>query len=307
MSATVESPSWNWKIWLSLGVCAYLAAGIATHTLQPYHWLLLLLIPGSLLAAERGRAFFDDWAALFFSWVIYDRMRWIQPTLLDRVWVGLPRDLELSLFGWMAGGAIPAHAAKEALDAWASQPTGAVFSIALQVVYLSHVFAYPALFLYWWFRGRSRTRDRGRFRLHAKAFATLNLVGFAGYMLAPVAPPWWVTLNGSSQPTAALVAITDLSLAIHGSLAQQTIATSPNWFAAFPSLHGAYPILLLVLNVRTRNRLWLAVAAAYGSLMWVATVVLNLHYIVDLIAGALLALVIGLCFLPSAKSLDNVC
>lgn len=296
INASTERPIQPWKLWVCAGVCAYLALSVATETVKPYHWLLLLLIPGSVLAAERGRRFLLDWAPLFTSWVVYDRMRWVQPFLLDRVQVEGPLALERAIFGWTAGGAIPAHALKPWMDASAATPWGEALSLLLQVVYLSHVVVYPTLFAVWWFRGRTRERDRRRFVRHAWAFTALNALGFVGYLAVPVAPPWWVTLHGAATPTPALVASAPLAEAIHGAIVQHTIATAPNWFAAFPSLHGAYPVLLLALNWREGRGRWLALAGVYGALMWTSTVVLNLHYIVDLVAGALLAGAIGLWF-----------
>ena len=77
---------------------------------------------------------------------------------------------------------------------------------------------------------------------------------------------------------------------MHGALIQGMIRNASLWFAAVPSLHGAYPVLLLLLLPRTKSRLALAVVALYGCAMWTATVVLNQHYVIDLVAGALLAI-----------------
>jgi inositol phosphorylceramide synthase catalytic subunit len=282
-----------WKLWVCFGVCMYLALNVATRTIKPYHWLLLLLIPGAALAAERGRRLFADWAPLFLTWIAYDRLRWVQPLLLPRVWVSAPYEVERALFGWAAGGEAPAHAASRWLDAASISAPGFALSALLQAIYFSHVVAYPLLFLTWWLRGRSRGRDRERFATHVWAFALLNALGFVGYVLLPVAPPWWVSLYGTAQPSQELAASAPLAEAIHGALTQRTIATAPNWFAAFPSLHGAYPVLLFILAWPGRNRTWLAGIALYGSLMWASTVVLNLHYVVDLVAGALLAACVG--------------
>jgi inositol phosphorylceramide synthase catalytic subunit len=64
------------------------------------------------------------------------------------------------------------------------------------------------------------------------------------------------------------------------------IGTAPMWFGAVPSLHGAYPVLFFLLAWRHRNRWLLTLIAMYGAMMWAATVVLNQHYIIDLLAGA---------------------
>src|SRR5215210_1511948 len=93
-------------------VCGYLAVGAATHSVRTYHWFMLLAIPGSLLAAERGRQFFLDWAPLFAFWLVYHRLRLLQPALLHRVAVETPYLIERWAFGWITGGEAPALAAR---------------------------------------------------------------------------------------------------------------------------------------------------------------------------------------------------
>ena len=143
----------------------------------------------------------------------------------------------------------------------------------------------------WWWRGREWQADRERFLRCAVAFAVVNLLGFVGYVLVPAAPPWWVSLYGMAQPTAALVASADLGAAMDGEIIRRTLATAPNWFAAFPSLHGGYPVLLFLIVWRERRAAWLAAIATYGAAMWTSTVALNQHYVIDLVAGAAVAVV----------------
>lgn len=278
-----------WRLAVCTAVLGFLALGAATHSFHVYHLFTLLAIPGALFASEAGRRFFVQWGPLMATWIAYDRFRLIQPSLLSRVGVAWPYDLERMLFGWMAGGRAPAHAAHEWLVAHAASPVWHGVGLFFAAVYVSHLFSYPLLFLVWWLRSRSDVRWRDRFVRHAIGFALLNAVGFIGYVLVPAAPPWWVTLYGTAQPTASLVSHADLDAAMSVHLIARTIETAPNWFAAVPSLHGAYPVLLFLLAWRDRNRLWLATIALYGAAMWTATVVLNLHYVVDLLAGAAVA------------------
>ena len=104
-----------WQLAVCAFVCAYLALGVATHSVRGYHWFMLLAVPAALLSAERGRRFFLDWAPLFAFWLVYDRLRLLQPLLYSRVAVEGPYSLERALFGWIANGAIPAHEAQLAL------------------------------------------------------------------------------------------------------------------------------------------------------------------------------------------------
>lgn len=272
-----------------LGICAYLAAGVATGSLRIYHWLILLAVPAVLLSAERGRRFFLDWAPLFAFWLVYDRLRLIQPLLYARVAVEYPFAFERWAFGWLSGGAVPAHAAHAWLSAH-SGTTSHVIEWAAQIIYFSHLFFVPLFIFLLWRLGASSEQHRAAFRQHVLAFTLLNFSAIVTYVLLPVAPPWWVTLNGMQKPTAELVAQVDMAAAMNGTLIQGMIRNATQWFAAVPSLHGAYPVLLLLLALRNRSRLALTALAAYACAMWTATVILNQHYIIDLMAGGVLAL-----------------
>lgn len=278
-----------WRLVVCSAVVGFLALSAATNSFRIYHLFLLAAIPAALFAAEAGRRFFFDWGPLMMTWLAYDRFRLVQPLLLARVGVAWPYRLEEALFGWMAGGRVPAHAARAWFAAHAASPLWTGVLYGLEIVYISHIFTYPLLFLAWWLRGRRHAADRERFVRHAIAFAIVNAIGFVGYALAPAAPPWWVSLNGMAQPTPDLVAAANLAAGIDGLLIQKTIETAPNWFAAVPSLHGAYPVLLFMLAWRGRSKAWLATIAVYGAAMWISTVALNLHYVVDLLLGAAVA------------------
>lgn len=279
-----------WQVALCLGVCTYLALGLVTNTVRSYHWFMLLTVPAALMSGERGRRFFVDLAPLFGFWLVYDRLRLIQPLLYARVDVEDAFGLERWAFGWLTNGAVPAHAA----SAWLGGHSGAVArSIAwtAQAVYFSHLFVVPIVILAFWALGYSQARYRAEFCRHLRAFTLLNFGAIVIYLLLPVAPPWWVTLNGMAQPTAELVAQVNIANAMPGTLIQGMIRNASQWFAAVPSLHGAYPVLLLLLFPCKSNKLALTGFGLYACAMWIATVVLNQHYVIDLVAGALLALI----------------
>ena len=278
-----------WQLIVCGSVCSYLAVGAATHSVRTYHWFMLIAIPAALLAAERGRQFFLDWAPLFAFWLVYDRLRLLQPALLYRVAVESPYRIERWAFGWITGGEAPAIAARTWLASHAGTPLSLTISWLAQAVYFSHLIFVPLLLIFMWVRGRKNESARARFTHYMRAFAFLNFLAIIVYVLLPVAPPWWISVNGFAQPTAALVSQTKMSAGMDGALVQAMIKTAPQWFAAVPSLHGAYPVILLLLSLPNRNRLVIAALALYCAAMWVATVVLNQHYIIDLMAGAFLA------------------
>ena len=280
----------RWQVAVSAAVFAYLALGVATGTLRPFHWWMLLLIPVSFLFGEACRSFLVDWAPMVAFWLVYDRLRLVQPLLLDRVAIQWPFELERWLFGGLCRGDVPAHAARAWLAAHSGTVAGAALSWTAQVVYLSHIGLVPVLLVWWWIQGGKDGAKRRRFRRMMLAFSYLNFAAIFIYVLLPVAPPWWVSLQGMAQPTSELVAGAKLGGAMEGRLVLGLIQNAAQWFAAFPSLHGAYPVLLAFGAWRARRRrIWFAAATMYAFTMWAATVVLNQHYIIDLMAGGLLA------------------
>lgn len=278
-----------WQMLLSASVFAYLALGLATSTVRPYHWFMLIIIPAAFLAAERCRSFFLDWAPLVAFWLVYDRLRLLQPVLLHRVAVAWPYELELWLFGGLFGGDVPAHASRAWLAGQPSATLGAILSWTAQIIYLSHIFVVPGLFMWMWVRGRRDQQWRRRFQRMMRAFAYLNFAAILIYVLVPVAPPWWVSLYGTAQPTPELIAHLKMSSAMDGKLVSGLIQNAAQWFAAVPSLHGAYPVLLVLLIRRHCHKAILVAVIVYAMAMWAATVALNQHYVVDLIAGGLIA------------------
>jgi membrane-associated phospholipid phosphatase len=140
-----------------------------------------------------------------------------------------------------------------------------------------------------WTRGRTNQPHRAGFQRMMRAFAYLNFAAILIYLLMPVAPPWWVSLNGMTPPTTDLLSQMRISTAMDGKLVTGLIRNATQWFAAVPSLHGAYPVLLVLLSWRKQRWPMVAVMVVYALLMWAATVVLNQHYVIDLIAGGLLA------------------
>jgi membrane-associated phospholipid phosphatase len=278
-----------WQLVVCAAVCSYLALGAATHSVRSYHWFMLVAIPCALLAADRGRQFFLDWAPLFAFWLVYDRLRLLQPTILYRVAVENPYFIERWAFGWLAGGEAPALAARAWLASQAGTPLSLTVSWLAQAVYFSHLVLIPLLFIWLWTRGRTSEAARGRFAHYMRAFAFLNFLAIIVYVLLPIAPPWWINANGFAQPTVELISQTKMAAGMDGALVQAMIKNAPQWFAAVPSLHGAYPVMLFLLTLPDRNRWVIVTIAVYCTAMWAATVVLNQHYIIDLLAGAFLA------------------
>ncbi|HSE97910.1 MAG TPA: phosphatase PAP2 family protein, partial [Blastocatellia bacterium] len=267
VTALIRQRFQPWQFWLCAGIGGYLALSAATNTFRSFHWYLLLVVPVALFGSDWSKRFFIDWSPLFAFWLVYDRLRLVQPLLLDRVAVAWPYRLEQVAFGWLTAGEVPAHFTRSWLASHSGTLYGDSFSLAAQFIYLSHLFLLPLILLYFWVRGFKSDDDRRAFTRYMRGFAVLHGLAILIYMLLPVAPPWWVSLYGTIRPTPELVSATQMTAAMDGVIVQGLIRSASNWFAAVPSLHGAYPVLMLLFaseNMMSRRMFGLLLAYAAG-------------------------------------------
>jgi membrane-associated phospholipid phosphatase len=118
-------------------------------------------------------------------------------------------------------------------------------------------------------------------------------LGCVVYWLVPTAPPWWAGQNGSLPPVRRIMA--EAGERFWGRLWQPLYSSlQGNPFAAMPSLHfGTSVIAARVLSLVGRPQ---AVAGwTYALTLGFGLVYLGEHYVVDLIAGLVLAEAIWRC------------
>ncbi|MEO0064734.1 MAG: hypothetical protein RI983_60 [Bacteroidota bacterium] len=124
-------------------------------------------------------------------------------------------------------------------------------------------------------------------------FLLVNLLGFCVYYIYPAAPPWYVQQFGfdfianTKGNTAGLYRF-DAFFGVE--IFKGLYEKSSNVFAAMPSLHSSYP--LIVLYYAIRNKLG-PVNWVFGTIMvgiWFAAVYSSHHYVLDVLAGIICAL-----------------
>lgn len=120
--------------------------------------------------------------------------------------------------------------------------------------------------------------------LHVRFISTFVLLFFAGFLtflIIPSAPPWWASDAG----------YLDKVYLVHDTvpgLPHIYVKLSPNPVAAIPSLHAAFPWLVLLFSFKLWGRRALPMAV-YPLCIWWSIVYTGHHYVVDVIAGAIYA------------------
>ncbi len=143
------------------------------------------------------------------------------------------------------------------------------------------------------FAGYLVFKNKRYFLYFSLTFVLVNLLGFVVYYLYPAAPPWYVQQHGfefigdTAGNTAGLARFDRF---FDSSIFQSIYSKSSNVFAAMPSLHSAYP--LIVLYYATKAKLgWINVFFTVVMLgIWFAAVYTSHHYVSDVLAGILTAI-----------------
>jgi len=145
----------------------------------------------------------------------------------------------------------------------------------MEFAYFYHILNIPLVgcFVYLW-------RPRARFREMMSGLMVITFLGLIGYVLVPAIGPLYslhqVYTVSLSQPVAIFnqqLAFMDLAR-IHRDV--------------FPSMHVAISFLVWLYAWRNSKALFWAVSPLILSL-WVSTIYLRYHYLVDVVAGLLLA------------------
>jgi membrane-associated phospholipid phosphatase len=138
------------------------------------------------------------------------------------------------------------------------------------------------------------TKRRNEFMQFALTFLFVNLIGFIGYYIYPAAPPWYVQQYGfnfnphTPGNTAGLQRFDDY---FNSPIFSSLYSKSSNVFAAMPSLHSAYPLIVLYYGLKTKLGIINIFFALVVAGIWFAAVYSSHHYILDVIAGVFCAVI----------------
>lgn len=252
-------------------------------------WLLALLLLVCWQNPNRVAGVVLDWIPVLVILAGYDFIRGFATDLIPRTIIEPQLRFDEILFG----GTAPTVT----LQRWLNPETGPhPWDYLVFVWYLSHFVVTPAFALYLY------RRDRERFHRYAMVILGVSLAGFATYFILPAAPPWWASRHGHLEHT---IRITHMVWDHIGATGPAKVfggdAELANPVAALPSLHAAWPLLLLlfVWNRAPRGRY---VMLGYILVMTFVLVYGAEHYLSDILLGWLYAVVI---FLIVNRSVDK--
>lgn len=242
-------------------------------------WLMVGLLAVSV-ADLRGwaRGMIVDWLPFLAALLVYDVLRGLagsDPLFEPHTWPQIRLD-EL-----LFGGSIPTVELQASLfDAGRLQ----WYDLAIWAVYLTHFFAVFLIAAWLW------SSARPRFLRFRAMLLTLTGAAFVTYLLFPAVPPWLANANGDIGEVTRVVGAVWEELGVHQAASVwQPGSNLANEVAAIPSLHTAYPVLILCFfwSSGTTTRLaWLAYALAMSFTLVYA----GEHYVADVLLGWIYAI-----------------
>jgi hypothetical protein len=273
---------------------AYLLFSYFLIGFRPEQLVLVGLCNGCYFLSDTTRRFITGFSIFVVFWVLYDYMRAFPNYAYRAVDVADIYHAEQRFFGIINQGNL----------------------LTPNEFFLAH--HHPALdllcgifYLCWvpiplGFAGYLFFANRRLFFEFSLTFLLVNLIGFTIYYLHPAAPPWFVQQHGlaftplTMGSTAGLARFDAL---VGAGIFQGIYAKNANVFAAMPSLHSAYPVVVLFYALRNKSGVFNLFFIIIMVGIWFAAVYTSHHYLLDVLAGIAVALTgIGLLRLLIAHS-----
>ncbi len=281
-------------------------------------WLAAALFVASLDDLRNWRnGVLRDWLPLYVVLLVYSLLRGYASNVL---WGPFVRP-EIAFDRFIGFGTVPTVQ----LQQWLFNPSYLHWwDYAVWAVYNSHFFTSYVIAAVLW------KRNHARFRRFITLFVALTFVGYLGYVFYPAMPPWMAAEAGQLVPTlghpapyttlpvspsyladatgylGATTRIIPLVWERVGLKAAAALFTNGSEFdnnvAAMPSLHAAYPMLIMLFFWRRARRPVRVLLAGYVVAMAFSLVYTGEHFVADEVAGWLCAIAV---YFIGSKLLDR--
>jgi hypothetical protein len=264
----------------------YALYSAARHDLRPEHLLLIAVVAALAYTSLRTKELLFGLYPLGLVAILFDGMRPFQRLGLseDRVHICDVRALEARLFGLTVNGE------RITLHDWFQTHHSLALDLYCAIPYATFIFACIACatFLY--------VKDRPAMRRFAWGFFLLNLAGFITYHVIPAAPPWYFHARGCVVDLTARasegVPLGRVDAFLGVAYFRGMYSKAASVFGAIPSLHCAYPLLVILEGWRTFGKKLRAVAIVYYASMVFSAVYLDHHWVIDAILGGVYAVTV---------------
>jgi len=264
----------GWSVFAALFVLFVVFIGLPYSEDDLLIWLTAALFVASLGdPGQWRRGLIRDWLPLYAVLAVYALLRGYASHVL---WGPFVKP-QIVFDRFIGGGSVPTVT----LQRWLFNAKHLhVWDYLVWLTYMSHFFtSFTVAGVLW-------KRDHARFRRFVPTFVGLTFLGYVTYVLYPAVPPWLASQTRHIGHVTRIIPVVWNHVGIHGA---GFLFTGGNKFdnniAAIPSLHAAYPMLLLLFFWKRARRPLRVLLVTYVFAMAFTLVYTGEHFVIDEFIG----------------------
>lgn len=243
---------------------------------RPEHSTLYFLMLILFYVSGVTRSFLKAMLPFIIFWILYDSLRIIPNYVVNPVHIKQPYEIEKYLFGVNDNGV------RLTLNEYFTKYHTPFLDILSGLFYINWM---PVPFLFgiyaFW-------KDKALIYSFTYCFLFVNLIGFVVYYTYPAAPPWYVAEYGFIEHFNIMGNVGNLKhfdALVSAPIFKGIYEKNANVFAAMPSLHSAYPVIVLYFAAKKRVGYFIVFFVIFCVGIWCSAVYSNHHYVIDVLAG----------------------
>ena len=251
---------------------------------RPEHLLLIILFGTLFFLSKDSRKLAAALLPFLIFGICYDWMRVFPNYTVNPIDVEELYNMEKSVFGIIVNGVklIPCEYFLEHQHSIADFFSG--------IFYLGWVPIPLGFGIYLYIK-----KEKDVFLRFAMVFLFTNILGFICYYIHPAAPPWYVMENGFEPILTTpgnMAGLSRFDQLINFPLFNSIYGRNSNVFAAFPSLHSSYLLISLFYSIKGKSPVSITtVIALFMVGIWATAVYTAHHYVIDVLAGIVCAII----------------
>ena len=276
--AVNQGPAVNLKsiITVTLLSIAYLLLSVWIVGFKSDQVVLLVIFNAMFYASVITRKFIVGFSVFIVYWMIFDYMKAIPNYTISPIHMADLYNHEKSLFGIHFNGQLLTPNEYWKLNA------NTVLDIIAGLFYICWIPVPLGFGAFLFFK------NRRQFLGFAITFFVVNLLGFVVYYSYPAAPPWYIQEHGfvfhpNTPGNTGGLARFDHYFNVN--VFKSIYEKGSNVFAAMPSLHSAYPVIVIYYGIKNKLGYANIILATVMVGIWLTAIYTSHHYVLDVLAG----------------------
>ena len=248
--------------------------------------VLIVIFNVCFYASWFTRKFILGFSIFIVYWILFDYMKAFPNYLYNSVSIEDLYNLEKIVFGINVNGVTLTPN-----EYWLAN-SNTITDVCCGIFYLLWIPVPLAFAAYLFFF------NRRQFLYFSFTFLLVNCLGFIVYYLYPAAPPWYVQQHGfeffplTPGNTGGLIRFDNF---FNLPIFQSIYSKGSNVFAAMPSLHSSYPVIVVYYGLKNKLGLINIFFSIVMLGIWFTAIYSSHHYMLDVLSGILCA-IIGIIF-----------